>query len=149
MNSKEIADILIKAFKKGRKVLVIGNGGSATMASHFTGELLGKYQKERQPLPAIALNDIASLTAIANDLGYTFVFRRQVEAIGKKGDVLITLTTSGKSPNILWAEDKAEEMGMIVIRFPINNPWRGTPKTQELHLKMIHTICGFVEDAFI
>ena len=149
MTAKDVGKKLIDTFKRGGKCLICGNGGSSSMASHFAGELMCKYSKERVPLPAVALNDPAVITAIGNDYGFAFVFRRQVEALGKKEDCLITLTTSGKSPNIIWAEDKAREIGMEVIRLPINNQWRGTSKTQETQLKMIHDICGIVEEAFV
>ena len=117
------------------------------MASHFAGELVGKFKKERLPLPAIALNDLAIITAIANDYGYFQVFRRQVEAHGKKGDILITLSTSGNSANILWAENKAKELGMVVVTFPTNRETgKDTAGTQEEHLKLIHQVCSIIEE---
>ena len=143
----QIANKLIRCFKKGNKVLICGNGGSAAEASHFAGELMCKYKMERPALPAITLNDPAVVSAISNDYGYTFVFRRQIEALGKAGDLLITLTCSGLSPNILWAEEKARELGMTVIRFPTNKETGlDTAGSQELHLKMIHRISGAVEE---
>lgn len=146
MSPEALAKILVKAFKRGNKVLICGNGGSATMSSHFAGELVGKYKKERPPLPAIALNDLAVITAISNDYGYFQIFRRQVEALGKKGDILITLSTSGKSANILWAQQKAEEIGMEVIAFPTNKETGlDTAGTQEEHLKLLHKVSELVE----
>lgn len=146
MSPEAIAGILVNAFKNGNKLLVAGNGGSCAEADHLAGELICKFKKERPALPAISLNNPPVLTAISNDYGFTFVFRRQVEALGKKGDVLITLTTSGHSANIIWAEDKAKELGMKVIRFPTNKETGlDTAGTQELHLKLIHSVCEIVE----
>src|SRR3990167_1882854 len=147
MSPEAIANKLISCFRKGGKVLICGNGGSATMASHFAGELVGKFKKERLPLPAIALNDLAIITAIANDYGYFQVFRRQVEALGQKGDILVTLSTSGNSANILWAGDKAKELGMVVVTFPTNRETgKDTAGTQEEHLKLIHQVCSNIEE---
>lgn len=147
--SKQIAKELVKAFKRGNKVIVLGNGGSATISDHLVAEMLCRFKKDRPPLPAISLNIPAVLTAIGNDYGFTFVFRRQIEALGRKGDVLIAMTTSGNSANVLWAEDKAREIGMKVFRLPTNREL-GTPtdKTQEKHLQMVHEISGFVEEAY-
>lgn len=145
-HSEELAKKMVKCFKSGGKVLICGNGGSASMADHFAGELMGKYQMERPSLPAVSLNGIATLTAIANDYGYTFVFRRQIEALGRKGDLLVTMTTSGNSANIHWAEEKAREIGMDVYRLPTNKELRSkTAGSQEAHLRIIHKACGLVE----
>ena len=97
---KRIAKQLIDCFERGNKCLIAGNGGSSTMASHFAGELVCKFETERRALPAIALTNPAIITAVANDDGYEHVFARQVEALGKKGDILIILSTSGRSKNI-------------------------------------------------
>lgn len=141
-----ITKILLDAFKDEKKVLICGNGGSAAQAQHFSGELLCKFRNDRKPLPAIALHaDTSTLTAIANDFGYEHVFSRQVDALGKKGDVFIGLSTSYSSPNILEAERVAEKKGLTVIRFPLDGD--GTPGIQETHLKLIHTICGELERA--
>lgn len=147
---EEISDKIISAFKKGRKVLIIGCGGSAAQAQHFSSELLGKFEKQRQALPAIALTtDTSTITAIANDYGFEHVFSRQIEALGKKGDILITLSTSGNSTSILKAQEQALSQDMIVVPFPTNYQLKTTTAhTQEKHLSMIHAICGLVEEAF-
>lgn len=147
MTSQEIARTIIEAFKRGNKLLICGNGGSSTMASHFAGEFLGHFEKERKPLPAIALNDPAALTAIANDYGYKYVFSRQIEALGKEGDVLIGLSTSGRSKNILNAIITANLNKMIVIDFPREGI--GAGNIQNFQLKLMHEVCRIVEQAFI
>ena len=144
--SQRISKELLRAFKRGNKLIVIGNGGSSALSDHLVAEMLCRFTKERRPLPAISLNCPAVLTAIGNDYGYPFVFRRQIEALGNKGDVLVTMTTSGHSANVLWAEDKAKELGVKVFRLPTNQETGlSTAKTQELHLEMIHEISALVE----
>lgn len=147
MVAKEIADIIIKAFKRGNKLLICGCGGSCAMASHFAGELVGKYKHDRKALPAIALNDSPIITAIGNDFSFDYVFSRQVEALGKKGDVLVTLSTSGKSPCVLEAIKVAKEMGLEVIEIPRQG--YDTPRIQENQLAWVHQICEIAEEAFI
>jgi D-sedoheptulose 7-phosphate isomerase len=147
-DARRAANIIIKAFKRGNKLLICGNGGSAAESQHFAGELVGKFMYTRQGLPAIALTtDTSILTSIGNDLGFDVVFSRQVEALGKRGDVLLTLSTSGRSMNILLAQKQAENMGMIVI--DLSRKGNNTPEIQENQLKLIHKICGIVEKAFI
>lgn len=142
-----IAKQLINCFERGNKVLICGNGGSAAQAQHFSGELVCKFQKDRRPLPAICLStDTSVLTAIANDYSYGHVFSRQIEALGEPNDVLITMTTSGKSLNVLMAEVRADELSLEVFRLP--NKGKDTPTIQENHLKLIHSICREVEDHF-
>ena len=114
----------------------------------MAGELVGRFEHERTALPAIALTtDTSILTAWANDYDFSDVFRRQVEALGEPGDILLTLTTSGKSKNILLAEDYAREKGLTVLRMP--NKGRTTAEIQENHLIYIHQICRMVERHFI
>lgn len=147
MSNTRIADLLIKAFHQGNKLLIAGNGGSAAMSIHFAAELIGHMSKNRPALPAISLNtDISILTAVGNDYKFEDVFSRQIEALGQEGDIFIGLTTSGTSKNILKASQVAGDKGMIVI---ILEP-QGKPasKIQEIHLKKIHQICQKVEDAF-
>lgn len=139
----DIATKIIKCFKNNGKVLICGNGGSSTMASHFVGELMGKFEMERAPLPAISLFDLATITAIANDYSYDNIFSRQIEALGNKGDILITLSTSGKSKNILKAITQAQENGMEVIEAP-RRGW-STARIQEYQLKWIHSVAREVE----
>lgn len=146
--AEEIAKVLISCFIKGSKVLVCGNGGSAAQADHFAGELICKLKEWRTPLPAISLSaNTAVITAIANDLGFQYVYSRQVEAFAKKGDVLITLSTSGKSKNILQTHAIAKYLGMKVIQFPTNKELKlDTQATQLYHLKLLHDIAKEVEE---
>lgn len=146
-----IAQTIIAAFKKGNKVLICGNGGSAAESQHFAAELMGRFEHDRRALPALALTtDTSILTAVSNDYDFVNVFSRQIEALGKKGDVLIILSTSGSSFNCLEAEDMAREKKMDVIWFPSNSQLgTKTYKTQEEHLRLIHAVCRIVEEAFL
>lgn len=153
---------LTRCFEQGHKVLVIGNGGSAADAQHIAAEFTGRFMRERRPLPAIALTtNSSSLTAIANDYGYDKVFLRGLEAFGQVGDVLIGISTSGKSPNIVLAIQRAKHLGLTTIGLTgqgggdlvdhadicIRVPSRSTPRIQEMHITLIHILCGIVEDA--
>ena len=150
MITKQIASVLITAFKHGKKALICGNGGSATLADHMAGEFVGKFKRLRKSLPAISLTNPGMITAIGNDYGFDKVFVRQIEAYGKSGDVLITMSTSGNSNNIFKAQLVGASMGMIVIPFPTNQETgKDTAGTQEIHLQMIHEICELVEKEFI
>ena len=150
MGTKTIANKIIECINNGNKVLVCGNGGSATQSQHFAGELVNKFLKNRMPLPMISLSaDIAVITSIANDYGFEYIFSKQLQAIGNEGDLLITLSTSGKSKNIEAVLYAAELNGIDVISFPTNKQLnKTTPKTQEIHLRMIHDISKIVEDYF-
>ena len=144
---QKIAQQIIDCFKRGNKLIVCGNGGHATQSQHFVAELVGKFEKYRQALPAMALTTDASImTGIGNDWSFDYVFARQIEALGKKGDILITLSTSGRSPNLMLAQYTAKEMGLDVIEFPRKG--KTTAKIQEWQLKMIHDVCRIVEKAF-
>lgn len=119
-------------------------------ASHFSGELVCKMTRDHPPLSAISLCDPCVISAIANDFGFDKVFSRQITALGRKGDILITLSTSGKSPNILKAQEVGKKLGLTVIPFPTNSELDcDTQVTQEVHLNMIHSISKIVEDYFI
>jgi D-sedoheptulose 7-phosphate isomerase len=159
---KAIADAVVKTVQAGGKVLVCGNGGSASDSQHIAAELVGRFKKERRGLAAIALTtDTSILTALANDYGFDRVFERQVEALGRKGDLLIAISTSGSSPNVLKAVLKARELGLTVAGFFGKNngaipqhcdlvfqaPETDTPRVQEMHLLAAHIICELVEDA--
>lgn len=147
LTNKEIAEKIIEAFRNGNKLFAIGNGGSAAQAQHFTAELVGKFAAERRALPAISLTtDTSALTAIANDYGYENVFVRQLEALGERGDVLLTLSTSGRSENVLKAISWAKNKGLVIIRLPRTG--RNTAEIQENHLFMLHNIARIVEKAF-
>jgi D-sedoheptulose 7-phosphate isomerase len=156
------ADAVARALAGGRKVLACGNGGSAADAEHIATELGGRFGRERRALPAVALTtNAAALTAIANDYGYEAVFRRQIEGLGQEGDVLIALTTSGASANILEAVRAARERGMVTIGFtgaggtafaaecdiPLVAPSTVTARVQEAHLVLYHALCALVERA--
>jgi D-sedoheptulose 7-phosphate isomerase len=155
-----IAETCIAALARGNKVLLCGNGGSAADAQHLAGELVSRFMFDRPGLPAFALTtDSSVMTAIANDYGYEHVFARQVEAVGTKGDVLIALSTSGRSPNILAALRTAREKGIATIGFTgriggdmpslcdvvCRVPADETPKIQEGHIVVGHIVCGVVE----
>ena len=156
----EAARKIIAAFRAGGKLLVIGNGGSAADAQHIAAELVGRFKMKRKALPAIALTtDTSLLTALANDDGYDTVFSRQIEALAVDGDVLLAITTSGVSRNILKAVEKARARGVFVIvltgksglklkemaDLTINVPSDNTPRIQEAHITIGHIICHLVE----
>ena len=157
----EAAETMIAALRNGHKILICGNGGSAADASHFAAELVGRLQRDRRALPAIALTtDISILTAVGNDYGYDQVFRKQVEALGQSGDVLIAISTSGNSPNILTAIETARLQGMTVIGLtgrtggemvPVCDqalimPAASSQHIQEGHIAIIHIWCEIIED---
>lgn len=140
--------ICVQALKTGHKILICGNGGSAAMAAHFAAELVVRYAKNRAALPCINLaGDPAILTAIGNDLGYDWTFARQVRAFGKDGDVLIALSTSGKSANVLKAIEVARILGLSVIEAP-RNPG-SVAVCQEMQLTWIHWLARRIEEAFV
>lgn len=154
------AQAFVAAFRAGGKVLFCGNGGSAADAQHLAAELSGRFYADRPPLYAEALHVNSSfVTAVANDYGYDEVFARMVEAAGKKGDVLVALSTSGNSPNILKAIEKAKNQGMVVVGFTgatggkmaglcdvlLNVPSTDTPRIQESHILIGHILCEIAE----
>lgn len=155
----QIADCLVKAFRRGNKVLLFGNGGSAADAEHIACELAGKFTLFRDPLPAIALTaNTASLTAIGNDFGYEEVFARQLRGLVTKGDVAIGMSTSGTSPNVIRAMEEAKLQGAMTValtgargklkesaQLVLSIPSSDTPRIQEVHMLAGHIICGLVE----
>ena len=163
-NSNEIrnsVDMILECLKNGNKIILAGNGGSATQASHIGAEFSGRYKLERRGLPAVALTtDLAAVTAIGNDYGFEHIFERQLEALGKTNDVLIVLSTSGNSKNINNAIRKAKEMGIKIIsligkdggeqkgnsNIEMIVPSKNVPKIQEAHLAILHIICEIVEE---
>lgn len=159
---EQVAKLCIEQLKSGNKLLFAGNGGSAADAQHLAGEMVSRFAFDRPGLPAFALTtDTSVLTAIGNDYGYEKLFARQVQAVGKPGDVLIAISTSGKSPNILAAIDTAKSLGIITIAMTGNQkakittvadycieiPSSSTPKIQEGHIISGHIICGLIERA--
>ena len=158
-NLVAMADLLVDAFRKGNKVLLFGNGGSAADAQHIACELAGKFYLDRAPLPAIALTtNTSALTAIGNDYGYEEVFVRQVKSLVKQGDIVIGISTSGNSPNVLRGIEEAKRFGAITIAFTgrggrlkeladyvLSVPSVDTPRIQEAHITAGHIICYLVE----
>ena|SRR3990167_1120901 len=143
LTAKQIADEIVSCFENGHKLFAIGNGGSATMSSHLVGELQGKFEIKRKPLPAQTLFDLASMTAIANDYGYKYIFSRPLEALSGPGDILAVLSTSGKSKNCLEATKWAKKHGLVMIDWPRKG--KGSAQIQEFQLKLIHDVCRKVE----
>lgn len=155
-----VVELVVQALVNGNKLLFAGNGGSAAEAQHFSAELVGRYLKERKALPSIALStDTSALTAIGNDYGYDHVFSRQIHALGREGDVLIAMSTSGRSKNILAAMQAAREKKITTISLTglhprdmlpladiaLKVPSTHTPQIQEGHLILGHLLCGLVE----
>ena len=160
-NLIKISQQLIRALKNGNKILLCGNGGSAADAQHIAAELAGRFNYDRDSLPAIALTtNTSSLTAIANDYGYEAVFAKQVQGLAKKGDVVIAISTGGNSPNVVLAIEEAKKKEAITIGFVgkqggklkelvdyiIHVPSNNTPRIQETHIFVGHIICSLVEE---
>ncbi|WP_341676609.1 D-sedoheptulose 7-phosphate isomerase [Niveibacterium sp. SC-1] len=152
--------LLVQCFKSGGKVISCGNGGSHCDAMHFAEELSGRYRDNRPGLPAMAVSDVSHITCVGNDYGFDHIFSRHVEAFGKAGDVLLGISTSGKSPNVLRAVAEAKARGMQVIALTgkdggalareadvaIVVPHFGyADRIQEIHIKVIHTLIDLVE----
>lgn len=160
------SETLVEALKNNHKILVCGNGGSAADAQHFAAELLNRFERERVSLPAIALTtDSSTLTSIANDYHYDEVFSKQVKALGQAGDILIAISTSGKSPSIINAVYAAQSKGMTVIAITgkdggtlprilkendleLRVPSQSTARIQEVHLLIIHCLCDHIDSEF-
>ena len=163
-HSLEIAaKLCIDSLKKGNKILLFGNGGSAADAQHIAAELVGRYKTERKGLAAIALTtDSSTLTSIGNDFGYNLVFDRQIEAIANTGDIVIGISTGGSSANVLSALKLAKELGCKTVGFSgrgggemnelcdtnIVVPAKDTARIQEMHIVIGHTICHLIDLAF-
>ncbi|QWG25076.1 D-sedoheptulose 7-phosphate isomerase [Bradyrhizobium sediminis] len=158
--ARAIAAAMIAALRAGNKLMIVGNGGSAADAQHIAAEIIGRYKQDRPGYAALALTtDTSALTAIANDYGFEQVFARQVEGLGRRGDVLLALSTSGRSPNILAALRKAREIGLVTIGFTglkgetlgalcdhlLVAPTDDTPVVQQIHLAVAHGICDEIE----
>jgi len=159
----EASNLAVKTLKAGNKILLCGNGGSAADAQHIAAELTGRYKTERRGLPGIALTtDTSALTAIGNDYGYERIFDRQIEALANKGDLIIGISTSGNSKNILSALKLAKVLGCNTLGFSGKNggemnevcdvnlivPSDDTPRIQEMHILFGHTICQIIDDSF-
>ncbi len=163
-SARAIAAAIINALRSGNKILLIGNGGSAADAQHIAAEIIGRYKQDRPAYAALALTtDTSALTAISNDYGFEQVFARQVEGLGARGDVLLALSTSGRSPNILAALRTARERGLVTIGFTgstgealgalcdhlLVSPSDDTPVVQQIHLSVAHGICDAIEQTMM
>jgi D-sedoheptulose 7-phosphate isomerase len=157
---EEAGELICQSLNGGHKILVCGNGGSAADAQHIAAELVGRYEQQRRAWPAIALTtDTSALTAVSNDFGYQEVFARQVEAHAQPGDVLIAISTSGKSPNVIRAAEKATELGCHTIALTgadgeplisicdlaVSVPSHRTARVQEAHITIGHLWCEMVD----
>lgn len=157
----QAGDIMVDSIKNGGKILSCGNGGSLCDAMHFAEELTGRYRDNRPAIPAIAISDVSHMACVGNDYGYEFVFSRYLEALGNPGDVLLAISTSGNSPNVLRAIEVARKKGMkvigltgknggamaglcdIEIRAPHSNY---ADRAQEIHIKCIHSLIDHIEN---
>lgn len=152
---------IVASFQQGGKIIACGNGGSHCDAMHFAEELTGRYRNDRKALPALAISDSSHITCVGNDYGYDFIFSRFVEAHGKAGDVLLGISTSGNSPNIINALEKAREIGMFTIALTGKDGGKikdlcdleiRAPKSdyadraQEIHIKVIHSLIDGIEN---
>ncbi len=159
----EAAEMIVRTLNEGGKVLLCGNGGSAADAQHIAAELTGRFKKERRALPAVALTtDTSALTAIGNDYGYERVFERQVEALARKGDLLIGISTSGNSENVLLALEAARRLECMTLGLSGRNggrmnehcdlnlivPSDDTARIQEMHIMIGHLLCQQVDETF-
>ena len=157
----EASNLLADAFNRGNKLLLFGNGGSACDASHIAAEFVNRFKKERPAFPAIALNtDMAVLTSISNDYDYVNIFARQLKALAQDGDVIIAISTSGNSPNVIKAVDVARKRKLTTIAFTgakgdriaakcdyvFAVPSTDTPRVQETHITLGHVLCQMVEE---
>ena len=163
---KKFLDFVIKTVKKGNKIILFGNGGSASDAQHIAAELVVKYKKKRKSIPAISLStDTSALTAIGNDFSFNEIFSRQIESIGKPGDIAIGITTSGKSKNVINALKLAKKKKITSViltkkKYPnkkqiekisdfiLDVPAEETPRIQELHILVGHLMCAVIDEVF-
>lgn len=159
------AGMMIDCIRKGGKIMFAGNGGSAADSQHLAAELIGRFMKDRRPMAGVALTtDTSIISAVANDYSFDDIFSRQVEGLGRKGDVLFGISTSGNSPNILKAIEKAGSMGIVTIGLTGNGggkmarvvdclidvPYKGkSARIQEVHILIGHTLCELIEDAVL
>lgn len=160
-NIEEVAKIMIKAIKSGNKIMSCGNGGSLCDASHFAEELTGRFRDDRMSLPAVAINDASHITCVANDFGFEYVFSKFVEGVGREGDVLLALSTSGNSENIIKAVEEAKRKNITVVALTgkdggklgsmankeIRVEWfKYSDRIQEIHIKVLHILVQLIEE---
>lgn len=159
----QLVEWTVAVFRAGGKLLILGNGGSAADAQHMAAEFVNRFKINRRPLPAIALTtDTSVITSIGNDFGYELIFVKQIEALGKPGDLVLAISTSGKSPNVVKAVEAARDMGLKTVALTggtglpggdlgpiadlvLNVPTDSTPHIQEAHLWIEHMVCELVE----
>lgn len=156
-----VARLIVRALQAEQKVLLFGNGGSATDASHLAAEFVGRYHRDRRPFPAIALGtDLAAVTCIANDYAFEEIFARQIRAHGRKGDIAIAISTSGNSPNVLKGVDAAKEGGLVTVGWTGGTggklaglvehafivPSTVTARIQESHITLGHVLCELIDE---
>lgn len=161
---QQVADLLVATFRHGGKVLLFGNGGSAMDASHVAAEFVGRYRRERTPLAAVALSaDQALITCIANDYDFSEIFARQIQAVGRAGDVAIGISTSGNSPNVLRGLEEARELGLVTVGWTGGTggklvamvdhafvvPSTSVARIQETHITLGHVLCELVDEALL
>ncbi len=157
---EEAAIVMSNGLKDGKKILIMGNGGSAADSQHFVAELVGRFKHERRALAAISLSDNNStLTAIGNDYHFEVIFQRQIEALANPGDIVIGISTSGRSKNVLLALQEARKIGCVtfallggdggdiaaIVNYPIIVDTQETPRIQEAHITIIHILCELIE----
>ncbi|MDP8224005.1 MAG: D-sedoheptulose 7-phosphate isomerase [Candidatus Lernaella stagnicola] len=160
---RRVAAVILDTVERGGKLLAFGNGGSAADAQHLAGEMVGRFKRERKPLAAVALStDTSVLTCIGNDFGYEEIFSRQVQALGRPGDVAWAISTSGHSPNVLRAIDTAKSGGLFVVGLTGHDggamaevcdlalvvPSDHTALIQEIHTTILHVVCELIDEQF-
>jgi D-sedoheptulose 7-phosphate isomerase len=160
-SAQRAGEAMVASLRSGGKILSCGNGGSMCDAMHFAEELTGRYRNDRRPIAAMALSDVSHMSCVANDYGYDYVFARGVQAFGKPGDVLLAISTSGNSKNILFAAEAAREQGLTVVALTgkdggklasiahaeVRVPWMGyADRIQEIHIKVIHAWMDLIEE---
>ena len=160
-SAQRAGEAMVASLRSGGKILSCGNGGSMCDAMHFAEELTGRYRNDRRPIAAMALSDVSHMSCVANDYGYDYVFARGVQAFGKHGDVLLAISTSGNSKNILLAAEAAREQGLTVVALTgkdggklasiahaeVRVPWMGyADRIQEIHIKVIHAWMDLIEE---
>ncbi len=160
INIKTAGDVMAAAIRNGNKIISCGNGGSMSDAMHFAEELSGRYRLDRKALPAVSISDPTHISCVANDYGYEFVFSRYLEALGNKGDVLLAISTSGNSKNVIKAAQTAKELGIFVVALTgkdggalakiadieIRAPYSEfADRAQEIHIKIIHALIDYLE----
>lgn len=159
---EDVVRLSVKRLRAGNKILIFGNGGSAAQAQHFAAELVNKFLKERAPLRALSLTtDTSAMTSIGNDSSFSYIFSRQIEALGDKDDVAVALSTSGNSPNVIEAINVAKKKELLTVAFTgkgggklhslvdylLDVPSESTPRIQEVHILLLHLLAQEIEEA--